>query len=105
MSVPAAVVTDTQAFVMALAKAQPIQVATPITISVLKRQGGQLLKDIDAALLAAAGGLGGQDPTGFAGALPDTLRALSTASDDQAALSDMRGIAGRLVLNLTQAGT
>lgn len=97
------IVADANAFQAAIASASPIKQANPLLKASLLVRGNALIAEIDAALQAAAGGLDGADPTGFAGDMVGALGSLDDATSDQAVLAELRGVVGRAVFNLAQA--
>ena len=86
-----------------VAAARPLNQASPLLKAALVTAGANLLTQIDTVITTIGAPLDANDPTGFAGELPDWLLALATAADDQATLVDMRGTIGRAIFNLRQA--
>lgn len=104
MTIPVGLEARVAALATAVTAAAPLASASRILVSVLQQQGAAALSDIETALAASAGNLDAGDPTGFPGDLVNDLLALSSASDDQTTLADMRGLVGRAMFNLAQAG-
>lgn len=100
--ISAKIVSDLASLQANLAASAPLNAQTKILIEALKGEGNDLLNEINAAVDPAGVPLEADDPTGFAGDMVPVLLGLATASEDQTTLTDVRGLVGRALFNLSQ---
>lgn len=101
--IPLALSAELASFQAVVTAAAPLSAMTSIQKSVLLRQGYAVIASVDAALTKAAGRLDAVDPVGLPTAMVSALLALEDAAQDQADLTNLRGLLGRAVFNLAQA--
>jgi hypothetical protein len=99
--IPATITADLQAFQAAVVAAKPIAGLSPLQLSVLIGQGRDVLAQVDAALTDVGAQLDGPDPAGHPLAMVAAINARAVAAQDAKILSDLRGLLGRAVKNLS----
>jgi hypothetical protein len=100
--IPVAISAGVTAFQANVAASKPISGLTPLQRAVLVTQGLSLVTAVDDALASVGTALDAPDPAGHPLALIAGVRTRLTASQDATTLSDLRGLLGRAVLNLSQ---
>lgn len=96
------IASDLTNFVANVTASAPLNTQTKIMIEALDGEGSDLLQEIDAAIDPTGAALDATDPSGFAGDMVTVLLNLATASEDQTTLTDVRGLVGRAMFNLSQ---
>jgi hypothetical protein len=102
VTIPANITSELAALQQQTAAAQPLASASRPTITAIQLNAGQLLSDIDVALLAAAGSLDTWTPPTDPDAIVAGILGLLESADDQAGLCNMEGYVGRAAKNLDQ---
>jgi hypothetical protein len=103
MTVPANIAADLTGLQAAYNAAAPLTLAPATTIAGLALQAESAANDIDAAVLLNAGALDNFSPPAMAPAIATAVVALLTAAQTQSALTDVRGVVGRIATTLAQA--
>lgn len=103
MTIPASILGDLEALNTAYVAAAPLANATPQTIQLLALQADAVVADLDAAVGPAAGGLDAFVAPVMPAPLANAVLAVLDESTTQCALTDIRGVIGRLASNLAQA--
>ncbi|MBR0693683.1 hypothetical protein [Bradyrhizobium lablabi] len=101
MSIPANIATEIGSLQQQVAEAVPLAQASHATVTALQLNAGNLVNDIQSALTATST-LDTWVPPVDAPSMVIGFDAVVTAAEDQANLSLMRGVVGRVSANLNQ---
>lgn len=102
MTIPANITTELANLQSQVTAASPLAQAGRATVTAIKLNAGQLLNDIQSALVAPSNTLDTWAPPVDAPSIVTGFAAVVTAAVDQNDLSLKRGLVGRVVANLAQ---